>query len=138
VFPPRLLATRPEAHQYLLATVPALILGTIAGLALDLSGAVYGLLLIVATLGGVGAGLEHATPAEGAQRGLVGGLLFGAGVLLGHHLLNERAKASLPHPEAVEVIVTAIAGMPLGAIGAALRRRHDRRAGGLDVAAPSS
>lgn len=126
---PVLLDSRPPAVQLVLLLVPALLLGTVAGIALDLAAGAYYAVLIVAALGGIAAGVEHETAGQGAQRGLTGGLMFGLGVLVGHHLLNRRAQASLPHPEAVEVIVTSIFSVPLGAIGGAIRAHREDTAG---------
>lgn len=92
---------------------------------LDLSAAGYYGLTLLAVLGGIVAGMEHETTKEGAQRGLVGGTVFGAGVLAGHHLLGRRAQASLPHPESTQVIFAALFAVPLGALGAWLRIRRE-------------
>ncbi len=124
---PRLLETRPAVQQVLLATMPAFVLGIIVGVALDLSAVLYLLLVIVSVLGAIVAGLEHRTAVEGGQRGLVGGLMWGVGVILGHHLLSRKATSALPHPEALEVVLTALVSVPLGAIGGALRAREERR-----------
>lgn len=126
---PRLLDTRSPLEQVLLSTVPAAILGVIAGILLDVSKAAYIALVLVALLGGIAAGTEHATTGEGAQRGLVGGTLFGAGVLAGHHLLGKRALVKLPDPEEVQVIAAALFSVPLGMFGAWIRHRLERRAG---------
>ena len=113
--------TRPPLVQVVLIVVPAFVFGVLVGIALDLStGAYYGL-LVVALVGGIAAGLDHEGGAAGAQRGLTGGLLFGTGVIVGHHLLNRHAKVALPHPEAVEVILPAVFGAIFGAIGGAIR-----------------
>jgi hypothetical protein len=126
--------TRPPAVQFVLIAVPALLLGVVCGLALDLAAAAYYGLLVLAVIGGVGAGLEHDGAGAGAQRGLTGGAVFGAGVLLGHHLLSRHAKVALPHPEGVDVIVSAIFGALFGAIGGAIRgaREHVVREIALD------
>lgn len=128
---PRLLATRPALEQVLLSVVPATIFGVVTGIVVDLSSGFYYALLVLAVLGGVAAGMEHATTGEGAQRGLVGGMMFGAGVLAGHHLLGRRAMVKLPHPEAVEVLVAALFSVPLGMLGAWLRGRIERRTANL-------
>ena len=135
---PRLLETRPPLQQVLLSLVPAAILGVIAGILLDTSKPAYIALLVFAILGGVAAGMEHATLAEGAQRGLVGGMMFGAGVLAGHHLIGKTALVKLPDPEEVQVIVAALFSVPLGMLGAWLRWRLERRMEGGEPTAPSA
>jgi hypothetical protein len=126
--------TRPPGVQLVLIAVPAFLFGVICGVAIDLSVVAYYLLLVLAVVGGVGAGLEHDGAGNGAQRGLTGGALFGAGVLAGHHLLSRHAKVALPHPESVQVIVAAVFGAIFGAIGGAIRgaREHVVREIALD------
>ena len=111
---PVLMDSRPPLVQAVLITVPALVFGVFAGVALDLSAAAYYALLVVALVGGILAGLEHDGGGQGAQRGLTGGLVFGAGVLAGHHLLSRRVTVALPHPESVQLIVSALFGALLG------------------------
>ncbi len=124
---PRLLNTRPALEQILISTLPALIFGVIVGAVLDFSAAGYYALTLLAVLGGILGGMEHETTAEGAQRGLVGGLVFGAGVLAGHQLLSRRAQVALPHPESAQVIIAALFGVPISAFGAWLRIRRARQ-----------
>lgn len=132
---PVLMDSRPPLVQVVLITIPALVFGVLAGVALDLAAAAYYALLVVALVGGTLAGLEHDGGGHGAQRGLTGGLLFGAGVVAGHHLLTRRATASLPHPEAVELIVSALFGALLGSIGGVVRgaQEHATREAAADA-----
>jgi hypothetical protein len=126
MWPPRLLETRPISHQWVVADFVPLIFGIIVGIVLGVSSGLYALLLIVATVGGFLGGMEHTVPHEGAARGEVGGLLFGLGLLLGHHIAGTHAKASLPSPEVIEIVITTIGGIVLGAAGAAVRGRRER------------
>lgn len=119
-----LLESRPAVTQVFLATMPAFVLGILAGVVLDLSAIVYLVVLIASVLGGVLAGFEHRGAIEGGERGLVGGLVWGVGVVLGHNLLSRRATWAMPHPEGLEVVLTAIVGIPLGAIGGVVRARR--------------
>jgi hypothetical protein len=130
-----LLASRPPSLQILSAIVAPIVFGLICGIALGISGALYGILTVLAILGGIGAGYEHYDAAEGAARGLAGGLLFGTFILFGHAVAGNRAKASLPDPHALLVVLTVIGGVGFGALGGALRRRQLRRA---EVAGASS
>src|SRR5947209_10794748 len=111
---PVLMDNRPPLVQLVLLTVPAFVFGVFTGIALDLAAAAYYVMLGLALVGGVLAGLEHDGGGQGAQRGLTGGMLFGAGILAGHHLLNRRAATPLPHPEGVQLIVSAIFAVLLG------------------------
>ena len=74
-------------------------------------------------VGGVGAGFDHRGAAAGAKRGLLGGVLFGAFVLIAHELHGATAKAHLPEPAIVLVVITAALGVALGALGGWLRGR---------------
>jgi hypothetical protein len=118
---PPLLWTRPAPVQLFLTDVVPLTYGAICGVVLGTSKGVYLVLQVFAVIGGVLAGIEHETPAEGAARGEVGGLLFGTGILLAHGLANTKAKASLPDPEILLIVITTVGGVILGALGARLR-----------------
>jgi NAD(P)-dependent dehydrogenase (short-subunit alcohol dehydrogenase family) len=125
--PPVLFETRSRRQQLLLATLPAFGLGFVVGIALDLSAIAYVVLLVVAVLGGVAAGMEHRRPGIAALRSLTSGASFGAALLVGHWLLGRDATVAraLPNPEALEVLVTAVGSVPLALLGVALRRRMD-------------
>jgi hypothetical protein len=125
---PVLMDSRPPLVQVVLIVVPALVFGVFTGIALDLAAAAYYVMLGLALVGGILAGLEHDGGGHGAQRGLTGGVLFGAGVLLGHHLLSRRATTPLPHPEAVELIISGLFGALLGSIGGVLRGAQEHAA----------
>ena len=71
---------------------------------------------------------EHDGTREGALRGLVGGSLFGAGILLLHEATGKEAKADLPHPAILLVVVTAALGALLGYLGGRMRARRTRAA----------
>jgi hypothetical protein len=93
-------------------------------------------LSILGILGGVAAGFDHLGADQGFVRGICGGLLFGVSILVAHSLFGQQAKASLPHPHTVLVIVTTILGALFGAIGGGLRSRAEaRRAGTAAVTA---
>jgi hypothetical protein len=118
---PPLLWTRPAVVQLLLTDVVPLVYGAICGVVLGTSKGVYLVLQVFAVIGGVLAGFEHETAAEGAARGEVAGLLFGTGILLAHGLAKTKAKASLPDPEILLIVITTVGGVILGALGARLR-----------------
>src|SRR2546422_95966 len=105
---PELLRQRPLVAQVLMPTlVPAAF------------GAICGWLLAIG--GGYAAGLEHDGWREGAIRGLVGGALFGAFILIVNEATGKSPKADLPHPHILLVVLTAVFGTALGALGG--RRR---------------
>src|SRR3712207_7532046 len=51
------------------------------------------------------------------SRGLVGGGLFGGGILLVHEATGKEPKADLPEPAALLLVITVGAGIVLGALG---------------------
>ncbi|MDX6656433.1 MAG: hypothetical protein QOH62_1226 [Solirubrobacteraceae bacterium] len=107
--------------------LPALF-GAICGVLLGVSEGLYTVLTLLGILGGVAAGYDHATPAEGALRGIAGGALFGTFILLAHAIAGTPAKAKIPEPHVVLPIATALISIALGAIGGAVRARSLRAA----------
>lgn len=100
--------------------------GALCGWLLGVSEAAY-LLLVgpVAILGGLGAGLDHLGGRSGALRGVLGGALFGASILVVHELTGEDPKANLPDPPILLAVVTAVGGALLGALGGRFRARRE-------------
>ncbi len=135
--PPAPFETRPRCQQLLGVALPAFGLGFMVGIALGLSAIVYVVLLVVAGLGGIAAGMEHRRAGIAALRGLIGGAIFGAGLLVGHWVLGRGATIALPSPEALEVLITAVASVPLALLGVALRRLWEARANGGQRSASS-
>ena len=123
--PPPLLRERPMALRVVLAGVIPLAFGVLTGFALDRSVAVYFVLLVLAALGGVGAGLDHDTAARGARRGLLGGFLFTAGILLTSHAIDAVHADELPDPEVILFVVNCAFGAGFGALGGRLRPAPD-------------
>ena len=122
-----LLLSRPFALQVVVAIVLPAVFGLITGVVLVHSEGAYLVLSILGVLGGLAAGFDHLGAGEGALRGICGGALFGSFILLGGALAGGPAKAKLPDPEWVLVVVTVVLGMLFGAIGGALRARREGR-----------
>ena len=97
--------------------------GAVVGVVLGVSAGAYWGLSVLAGLGAIVAGFEHQDGWGGADRGLVGGALFGAGVLIAHAIAGTDAKVSLGSFPPLLIVIDAIAGMLLSAIGGRLRRR---------------
>ncbi|HEY8867152.1 MAG TPA: hypothetical protein VIM22_09470 [Solirubrobacteraceae bacterium] len=119
---------RPLALQILLAHCVPVLFGAVCGIALGASKPAYTVLSVVAAIGGFLAGIEQEGVADAASRGVAGGLLFGAGLLIAHEIAGTAAKVKLPDPEIVLVVVTMLGGAALGAAGGAVRPRLVRRA----------
>jgi hypothetical protein len=98
--------------------------GAVCGWLLGVDETAYLIASVLAIGGGYFAGTEHDGAGEGALRGFVGGLLFGGLILLVHEATGEEAKAELPHPAALLLIITVGLGIILGALGG--RATHQR------------
>ena len=118
-----LLEERSRPAQAVLALVVPAAYGVVTGYFLGVSESTYVILSVLAVVGGVGAGFDHRGAAAGAKRGLLGGVLFGAFVLIAHEIHGATAKAHLPEPAILLVVITAVLGVALGALGGWLRGR---------------
>jgi hypothetical protein len=124
---PPLLSSHPPGTQIVLGVVVPAVFGLITGILLGVSEVVYLVLNVLGIGGGYFAGLEHRTVAEGALRGLNGGLLFGVFILFGHEFSGSEPKVHLPEPEILLVVITTVLGCGLGALGGRTRARRSRR-----------
>jgi hypothetical protein len=124
---PVLLRSREVPLQVVLAAVIPALAGALAGWLLGVNEIAYLVWSVLALVGGYFAGLEHDGAGEGAVRGVLGGSLFGAVLLLVHHATGQEATAELPHPELVLVAITALIGTVSGALGGARRAKGERK-----------
>jgi hypothetical protein len=120
---------RPLSTQVLLGLVVPTALGAVAGVVLGVSAAAYWVIGVIAFVGGILAGFEHADAWDGAARGLVGGTLYGTGLLLAHAIAGTDAKVSLPDFPPILAVFTAIIGILLGALGGKIRGSAMKRRG---------
>jgi len=120
--PPPLFRYRPRAHQIVLGGIVPFVFGAVVGVVLGVSAGAFWALSALAGLGGVLAGFEHPDGWGGADRGLVGGAIFGLGVLIGHAIAGTTAKVSLGSFPPLVIVVDAIFGMFLGALGGRIGR----------------
>ncbi len=125
--PPTLFRDRPRPVQIALGGFVPVAFGAITGVVLGLSAGGYWGLSALAAIGGVLAGFEHRDGWGGADRGLAGGALFGLGVLVAHAIAGTHAKVSLGSFPPFVVVIDAIAGMFLGALGGRLARAQRER-----------
>ena len=123
MYDPELLRDRPRPVQIVAAGVVPLLLGAVAGVLIGTSTGAYWAVAAVVSLGGVIAGFEHQDGWGGADRGVVGGLLYGIGLLIAHAIAGTHAKVSLGSFPPLFAVVTAIIGMFLGALGGYIARR---------------
>ncbi|AKU16823.1 hypothetical protein [Luteipulveratus mongoliensis] len=120
---PPLLRDRSTPVAAVLAGVVPVTFGAVTGLALDRSPVVYLVLLAVAGVGGVGAGIEHDSTMGGLRRGLVGGALFTTGILVTHLLINGAHEDQLPSPRILLYVLNCGVGALFGVLGTRLRAR---------------
>jgi hypothetical protein len=127
-FPPPLFAERSCPAQIILGGVVPFLFGGGVGVVLGESVTWYWILAGVAGIGGVLAGLEHRDGWGGADRGVVGGALFGLGLLIAHAIAGTEALVSLGKFPPLLIVIDAIVGMFLGALGGRIARATRRRA----------
>lgn len=125
---PPLFSSHPQGVQLLLGLVVPMIGGVVGGVLLGVSEVIYLVYSVLAIGAGYFGGMEHIGAGEGAQRGFAGGLLFGVLILATHAITGAEAKAELPHPEILLVVITTVLGVGLGALGGRSRARRERPA----------
>ena len=125
---PPLLNEHPRSVQVLLAVVLPALYGALTGYFLGVSEGTYLVLSVLGVLGGIGAGFDHLGAAAGAKRGLVAGSIFGGAILIAHQIHGADAKADLPKPAILLIVITTVLGAGFGALGGWLRERTMRRA----------
>jgi hypothetical protein len=124
---PPLLDDWPWPVRIVLAGIVPMGFGFLCGAILDSSGTLYLGLQVLAALGGYFAGFEHDLPHHARIRGVLGGLLFGGFVLIGHHVAGGTDHGLIPNPEPVLLVLTALLGAVLGMLGAYTRMRIELR-----------
>ena len=136
MFEPTLLRDRPRPVQIVLAGVSPAIFGALAGVLVGVSSGAYWALAAVVSVGGFVAGFEHQDGWGGADRGVVGGAIYGTSLLIAHAIAGTQAKVSLGSFPPLLAVVTAIVGMFLGAAGGRLARGMRERSATPAEAAP--
>ncbi len=134
MYSPELFRDRSRPAQIILGGVIPAVIGAIVGVLIGVSSAAYWILAAIAGLGAVLAGFEHQDGWGGADRGLVGGAIYGAALLIAHAIAGTHAKVSLGSFPPFLIVITAIAGMLLGALGGRIARAARRP----DAAAPTT
>jgi hypothetical protein len=125
---PPLLSEHPRPTQALLALVVPAVYGAVTGYFLGVSEGTYLVLSVIGVLGGIGAGLDHMGARAGAGRGVVAGFIFGAAILIAHEIHGADAKADLPDPPILLILVTTGLAAIFGALGGRIRQRAATKA----------
>jgi hypothetical protein len=120
---------RSREVQALLAVIIPFVLGAIVGVVLGVSAPVYWILSLLAAIGAVLAGLEHPDARSAALRGLVMGIAYGVALLLAHAVAGTHAKVSLGSFPPLVIVIDAVVGAILSALGAWLGSRRGRTHG---------
>ena len=113
--------------QVLLGLIAPPAFGALCGYLLGVSQPWFNIAMLLAGIGGIGAGFEHLGARDGARRGIVGGVLFAAALLAWFSLRARPAVVPLPLPLPAMGVVYAVMGAPLGALGGRLRQRSEDR-----------
>jgi hypothetical protein len=122
MYSPVLFRDRPRPVQIVIGGLVPAVIGAVAGVLVGVSTGAYWVVAILAGVGGFLAGFEHQDGWGGADRGLVGGAIYGTFLLLAHAIAGTHAKVSLGSFPPLLAVVTAIAGMLLGAAGGRVGR----------------
>jgi hypothetical protein len=124
---------RPRPAQIVLGGVVPAVFGAIAGVLLGVSSGVYWAWGALAAIGSIVGGFEHQNGWGGADRGLIAGAIYGAALLIVHAIAGTHAKVSLGSFPPFLIVITAIAGMLLSALGGRIARQgRERRATPLE------
>ena len=123
---PPLISEHPRPVQVFLIVVLPALFGAVTGYFLGVSEATYLVLSVIGIVGGIGAGLDHMGPRAGALRGLAAGSFFGASILIAHEIHGAVAKAELPEPPILLIVITTVLGVLFAALGGWLRERYER------------
>jgi hypothetical protein len=122
MYDPVLFRDRERPAQIVLIGVVPAIAGAIAGVLIGASSGAYWAYSAVIALATIVGGFEHGDGWDAADRGLIAGAIYGVALLLVHALAGTHAKVSLGSFPPLLIVITAIAGMLLSAIGGRMAR----------------
>jgi hypothetical protein len=127
MYDPKLFRDQPRPIQIISGGVIPGIFGAIAGILVGVSAPAYWGFGALAAIGSIVAGFEHQDGWGGADRGLIAGAIYGAALLIAHAIAGTHAKVSLGSFPPFLIVITAIAGMLLSALGGRLARKQRER-----------
>ena len=131
---PPLFSELPRWAQVVVGVVIPAAYGALTGYFLGENEAIYLVLSVIGIVGGIGAGFDHVGAKAGAKRGVVAGSLFGGFILIVYELRGEPAKAHLPEPAILLIVLTTVLAIGFAALGGWLRQRSIRK--GAEKGAP--
>jgi hypothetical protein len=124
MYAPPMFRERTEAAQTVIGGVIPALIGGLAGVFVGVSAGAYWAVGVLAAVGAFAGGFEHADGWEAADRGFLGGVIYGTALLLAHELANTHPKVSLGSFPPFLAVVTAISGTLLSAAGGSIARRR--------------
>jgi hypothetical protein len=127
VLTPTLFGERTRPMQVFLGGVIPAAIGALAGVMIGVSTGAYWAIAVLAAIGSIVSGLEHLDGWGAADRGLAAGAIYGAALLIAHAIAGTHAKVSLGSFPPFLILITAIAGMVLCAIGGRTARVRGER-----------
>jgi hypothetical protein len=127
MYEPVLFRDRSRPVQIVLGAVIPAVAGGVAGVLVGVSSGAYWAWGALTALGAIVAGFEHQDGWGGADRGLIAGAIYGATLLVVYAIAGTHAKVSLGSFPPLLVVVTAIAGMLLSALGGRIARKRRER-----------
>ena len=130
---PPLFSEMPRPVQVFVGVIMPAAYGALTGYFLGENEAVYLVLSVIGIVGGIGAGIDHVGAKAGALRGIVAGSLFGGFILIVYELRGEPAKAELPEPAILLIVLTTVLAVCFAALGGWLRLRAIRRGAKTDA-----
>jgi hypothetical protein len=128
MYEPILFRDRERPAQIVLGGVVPAVAGAVAGVLIGASSGGYWAWGALAAIGAIVGGFEHGDGWDAADRGLIAGAIYGVALLLVHALAGTHAKVSLGSFPPFLVVITAIAGMLLSALGGRIARKLRERA----------
>jgi hypothetical protein len=117
MYDPVLFRDRERPAQMVLGWLVPAVAGGIAGVLIGVSGGAYWGYSAAIALATIVGGFEHEDGWDAADRGLIAGAIYGVALLLVHALVGTHAKVSLGSFPPLLIVITAIIGMLLSAIG---------------------
>lgn len=129
---------RSQSQQLIIGGVVPMAIGALAGVLVGISAPAYWIIAGLAAVGAFLSGLEHPDGWDAADRGFLGGLIYGTALLLAHELANTSPKVSLGSAPAFLAVITTVAGTLLAAGGGRLHRSQRERAQSLSGDRPAA
>jgi hypothetical protein len=121
MWPPVLFSERGLGAKLVLGGLLPLLFGALCGVLLGESKLWFAVVSTAGIAGGINAGAEHIGWREGCLRGISGGVLFSAALVLVHAVRGVPTLGVLPASLWLSAVLFSIVSAPFGALGGWLR-----------------